>query len=533
MHLMGPREMESLEALVPELELVPPRGAPESTLLVVDDDEHVRRALKRVLRRAKCRVLDVADASAALAVLDREPVQVVVSDYRMPGMSGVELLREVKRRWPRIQRVLLTGQADSTAIEEAVNQSEIFRFIWKPWDDGHLLITIQSAVDQYWLLDENVRLQTLLTERNAELERLNRDLDERLAERSAAVVHAAEEWRACFDAMGDPLAIIRTRDGCEVLRANVAFARAAGVPVKGLKGLRCAAQAFGALPCPARCMLPASDAANGREIARGDRVWLVRSFPFVETEGAVVVVFKDVTDEREVARRLFQTEKMSAVGQLAGGVAHEINNPLGGILAFAQLMSREERSPEDLENLALIQDAAMRAKRIVESLLRFSRRPRQDERGPVALEAVVEEALFLLGAQLKGGIEVVREYTPGVAALGNANQLQQIVLNLVVNAVQAIEGTGRITVSTAAAGVGRVLLRVTDSGPGIPPDVAEHVFEPFFTTKPEGQGTGLGLSICYQIAEEHGGAIRLEPGAAGGACFVIELPAAVAPTKAA
>ncbi|HYG67334.1 MAG TPA: response regulator, partial [Anaeromyxobacteraceae bacterium] len=138
-----------MEALVPNLESVRNGASPEPTILVVDDDEHVRRALKRVLRRASSRVLDATDACSALPILEREPVQVVVSDYRMPGMSGVELLREVKRRWPRIQRVLLTGQADSSAIEEAVNQSEIFRFIWKPWDDGHLLITIQDAITQF------------------------------------------------------------------------------------------------------------------------------------------------------------------------------------------------------------------------------------------------------------------------------------------------------------------------------------------------------------------------------------------------
>jgi two-component system NtrC family sensor kinase len=129
--------------------------APESTLLIVDDDEHVRRALRRVLRRAKAKILDAPDAAVALQLLAQEPVQVVVSDYRMPGMSGVEFLRAVKERWPRIQRVLLTGQADSTAIEEAVNQSEIFRFIWKPWDDAHLIITIQSAIDQYWMVDSS------------------------------------------------------------------------------------------------------------------------------------------------------------------------------------------------------------------------------------------------------------------------------------------------------------------------------------------------------------------------------------------
>jgi two-component system NtrC family sensor kinase len=192
-------------------------------------------------------------------------------------------------------------------------------------------------------------------------------------------------------------------------------------------------------------------------------------------------------------------------------------------------MSRDpDRSQEDLENLRLIGDAAVRAKKIVESLLRFSRRPRQEEKGPVELPQVVDDALFLLQAQIKDGrVELVRELEPATA-LANANQIQQIVVNLVVNAVQALAGEGRITVSTGPAGPGRVRLAVSDSGPGIRPEVARRIFEPFFTTKAEGQGTGLGLSICYQIAEEHGGTIRLEPGPDRGACFAVELPAPAA-----
>jgi two-component system NtrC family sensor kinase len=497
----------------------------ESTLLIVDDDEHVRRALRRVLRRARCKILDAPEAQTALEIMTAERVHVVVSDYRMPGMSGVEFLRIVKERWPRIQRVLLTGQADSTAIEEAVNQSEIFRFIWKPWDDAHLLITIQSAVDQYWVVEENARLQGLLEIRNDELEKLNRDLDGKLAARSAALVRSAQEWRATFDAIGDPLAIMKG-GGCEVVRANTAFSRAAGVSPQQLSGLRCSGHAYDALPCPSRCTMPAGAAAE-REIVFSERTWLVRTFPLSEDQDdTMVVVFKDVTDEREVTRRLFQAEKMSAVGQLAGGVAHEINNPLGGILAFAQLMSREDRTEGDLENLRLIQDAAMRAKRIVESLLRFSRRPREEEKGPVDLAQVADDALFLLQSQLKDGkFEVARAYEP-VHALGNANQLQQIFVNLIVNALQAMDGAGTVTVGVGPAGPGRVELSVTDTGPGVKPDVAKRIFEPFFTTKPEGKGTGLGLSICYQIAEEHGGSIRVEPGPTRGARFVVELPAA-------
>jgi two-component system NtrC family sensor kinase len=310
--------------------------------------------------------------------------------------------------------------------------------------------------------------------------------------------------------------------GCEVVRANTAFARAARVPASQLAALRCTDHVYGGLPCPTRCAIASGEGAE-REIVIGERTWVVRSFPF-EEEGAIVVVFKDVTDEREVTRRLFHAEKMSAVGQLAGGVAHEINNPLGGILAFAQIMGRDDRSQEDLESLRLIQDAAMRAKRIVESLLRFSRRPRDDEKGPVDLVKVADEALFLVQPQLKEGrFEVVREYQAAVAH-GNSNQLQQIAVNLLVNAVQAMGGEGRVTLAVGPVGPGRVRMSVTDSGPGVRPEDAKRIFEPFFTTKPEGQGTGLGLSICYQIAEEHGGTIRLEEPPERGARFVVELP---------
>jgi two-component system NtrC family sensor kinase len=504
------------------------RDASDASLLIVDDDEHVRRALKRVLKRARCRLHEAGDADGALAILGAHPVHVVVSDYRMPGMSGVEFLRVVKERWPRVQRVLLTGQADTSAIEEAVNQSEIFRFIWKPWDDAHLLLTIESAIDQYWLVEENARLSDLLTQRNAELELANRELDAKLEQRSRALLRAADEWRACFDTIGDPLAILR--EDSVVVRANAAFAREAGVELQQLPGLRCDGQGFGSLPCARSLDGTGKSALPGErgpvEIEKRHRVWLVRGFPF--SGGGSVVVWKDVTEEREVTRRLLQAEKMAAVGQLAGGVAHEINNPLGGILAFAQLMSREERSKDDLENLRLIADAAVRAKRIVESLLRFSRRPRQDERGEVDLARVADDALFLMQSQLKDGhVEVVRHLEPALST-GNANFIQQIVVNLLVNAQHAVGGRGKITVSTGPGRDGRVRLVVADDGPGVPPEIAGRIFEPFFTTKPEGQGTGLGLSICYRIAEEHGGSIRHEPAPGGGASFVVEIPAAPA-----
>jgi two-component system NtrC family sensor kinase len=488
----------------------------DATMLVVDDDDDVRRALARALGRLPCRLLEAADGAEGLRILEREPVQVVVSDHRMPGMSGVEFLRVVKERWPRVQRVLVAGRADTAAVEEAVNRSEVFRFLWKPWDDAHLVLTVQSAIDQHALVEDHARLASLARERAAELERLNGEL---AAQGSRAIDRAAEEWRTAFDAISDPLASLK--DDGEVLRANAAFARMAGVPLHRLRGLLPSGGAFGTLPAPSL----GAGSETVTEVSRAERTWLVRTFPFAE--GASVVAWKDVTDERQMSRRLAHSAKMFAVGQLAAGVAHEINNPLGGILAFAQLMSREERSPEDLERLNHIIDAATRAKRIVESLLRFSRRPRQDERGEVDLARESEEALFLLQPQFKGGrVEVAKRLAPAIC-VGNANALRQIAVNLITNAAQAMRFQGRVAVETATAG-GTASLRVTDSGPGIPPELADRIFEPFFTTKPEGQGTGLGLSVCYQIAEEHGGTIRHEPAPGGGASFVLEIPAAAA-----
>jgi two-component system NtrC family sensor kinase len=493
----------------------------EAAVLVVDDDEHVRRSLRRVLRRTSCTFLEAPEAATALDILAREPVTVVVSDYRMPGMDGVEFLRLVKERYPAVQRVLLTGQADTAAIEEAVNRSEIFRFIWKPWDEAHLLLTVQDAIDRFWMTEENQRLQSMLTARQAELERLNRDLDAKLEARTEALRLAAQEWRTCFDAIADPLAIIRR--GCEVVRANAGFARRAGVTVGELPGLHCVDHAFGDLPCPRPHLAESAE----RVVTFRNRAWLMRAFPF--GADALVVVYKDVTQEREVSRRLFQTEKMSALGQLAGGVAHEINNPLGGILAFAQIMAQDPRNAEDQESLRLISDAALRAKRIVESLLRFSRVPKEHERGPVDLARVVDDALLILHPNLRDGKLTVARDLREARTLGNANQLQQVVVNLIVNAAQAIQGKGTVTVATGPGAPGRVVVTIADDGPGVPADLAERIFEPFFTTKPEGQGTGLGLSICYRIAEEHGGTIRLECPPGGGARFVVDLPAEPVP----
>jgi two-component system NtrC family sensor kinase len=245
-------------------------------------------------------------------------------------------------------------------------------------------------------------------------------------------------------------------------------------------------------------------------------------------DGRVVCTYRDVTEEHALTKRLIETEKMAAVGQLAGGVAHEINNPLGGILAFAQLMKRDAgRNEADTESLDLIEESALRCKRIVESLLKFSRHSKEEDRRLFDLSKCVEDAAVLFKAQLKANPKVKLELNL-VSELpklyGDPAQLSQVLLNLLQNGLYALtRAEGLLRVDTGREG-DRCFFAVTDTGTGIEEKHLKHIFEPSFTTKPPGEGTGLGLSIAYRIVQDHGGVFQVDTQLGQGSRFTVFLP---------
>src|SRR5438128_1493078 len=243
----------------------------------------------------------------------------------------------------------------------------------------------------------------------------------------------------------------------------------------------------------------------------------------------VLCVIRDVTDQKMLQEQLIQSEKMSAIGQLVSGVAHELNNPLAGISAFAQLLLSEKRFPPDQRTAAeMIYAEARRASRIVQNLLTFARQ-HKPERTPTSVNQVLDDTLELRGYELRvRGIDVQRDYDEqSPETMADAHQLQQVFLNLITNAEQAMERAERdqqrLTIRTRRAG-DLIRIEVEDPGHGHPPNVLERIFNPFFTTKPTGSGTGLGLSISLGIVREHEGHIWAENATQGGARFVIELP---------
>jgi two-component system NtrC family sensor kinase len=239
-------------------------------------------------------------------------------------------------------------------------------------------------------------------------------------------------------------------------------------------------------------------------------------------------IIRDVTGERRMAEQLLQREKLAAVGQLVSGVAHELNNPLAGVLAFAQLLEAAPGSEEEQrEAIHAIHKEAKRAARIVSNLLLFARE-RDPERTRTDLNAVVVDALELRRYVLRTQqVEVVTDLEPSLPAVwADPFQLQQVVLNFITNAEYALKGVERekvITLRTWFAD-NRVCASVADNGTGIEAEVVDRVFNPFFTTKEVGEGTGLGLSISHGIIRQHGGHIGVESVAGKGATFTIDLP---------
>ncbi len=244
-------------------------------------------------------------------------------------------------------------------------------------------------------------------------------------------------------------------------------------------------------------------------------------------------VYRDITGQRLIQSKMLQTEKMAALGQLVSGIAHELNNPLTSIQGYAQLLLSRRTAAERTADAQRISQEAERTGRIVKNLLLFSREAKSERRAAHVNE-IIERTLALRAYELKlENIEVELVLDRGLPqVLADAAQLQQVVLNLIVNAEQAIVmgreedmRTGHILMRTRCLAGDRLSMEISDDGPGIAPGIVSRIFDPFFTTKPPGLGTGLGLSIVYGIVQEHGGEVSVDSLQGCGATLTVELPA--------
>ncbi len=655
-------------------------GEPAPTVLVVDDEPSITEICRGFLEPSGYRVLAATSADEAREILGAEPVDVVLSDHAMPDATGVDLLAEVRERWPGVVGILYTGVMDPKIAEEATTRAQVFRFLVKPFPAAVLRNAVAQAMEYRRLLRENeafrTELERMVREQAAELSRTGAFLESLLdalpagvlavgsdgvvtrANRAAAAVLGAEpadlvgaraadvgvpcrgascaaargevpacrnrelevqnrwglrrqllwsceevrtpegpagcvasfidvtekkdleirvfqakqEIEAVFDSITDPTVVLGP-DGT-VGRANRAFSHLVRKPFEDILGKRLAE-----LPVPGasaevasqvgRVFASAEPAQVELHDARG-AVYQVRLFPLFRRGRVeqVVVRYQDVTAEKELEHRLLQSEKMASVGQLAAGIAHEINNPVGFILSnlnrlaeytedlarlgentrgLAEAVERGTADPLEawkayralrdetdldflLEDLGAIvaecREGAERIRKIVTDLKTFSH-PGGGDWEYADLNRCLESTLNIAWNELKYDCDVEREFGEIPEVLCRPQQLNQVFLNLLVNAAHAVKeknaGRGRVTVRTRADGE-RVVVEIADTGVGIPPGNLKRIFDPFFTTKPPGKGTGLGLHLAAGIVRAHGGEIRAESTPGEGSTFRVVLP---------
>ncbi len=242
-------------------------------------------------------------------------------------------------------------------------------------------------------------------------------------------------------------------------------------------------------------------------------------------------IIKNVSDKRQMERQIAQTDKLAALGELSAGVAHEINNPLGIILGYTQLLLKQ--APAYKEDLKIIEKHVKNCKTVVSDLLSFSRKG-APTMGVVDMNKVVSDVInFLSNHSDFRNIEMRLNPHAGdrLNILGNEQEMAQVMVNLVINACHAVEGRGNIDIVTQKTDQGRILVLVRDNGKGIEKKNLAKIFDPFYTTKPVGQGTGLGLSVGYGIIKRHQGDIRVKSIEGKGSLFTITLPACDAPAQ--
>jgi len=340
-----------------------------------------------------------------------------------------------------------------------------------------------------------------------------------------------DKLTAIVDNMADGL-FVTDNDGV-IVAFNQAAEQISGFTAAAALGKKCT-DLFRTTLCRDACALNhAGETIRNRETTlknRDNRLLhvAVSSAMLFDAAGEAVggvQTFRDITADKKRHELYCHTEKLAAIGQLAAGVAHEINNPLGNILGYARYIKEDAPAAEIKRKVAVIIEQARKCSDIVQGLLHFSRTSGA-EPGPFDLNRIIRATMTLLRYQADKQQTVIAFNAPEpLPAFADRKKIEQVVFNLLLNALQAVARHGNVLVESGRAGR-NVWFSVTDDGPGIGETALPRIFDPFYTTKPVGVGTGLGLSICAGIVAEADGSIDVEPGEKGGVRFTVLLPAA-------
>lgn len=561
--------------------------AGEKILIVDDREDNLQFLTEYVLASEGYSHIIAKDGTSALQKALTERPDLIIMDIRMPGMTGLEVLEQLNERKANIPVILMTFHGSEETAVQAFRLGAK-DYVIKPFEMDEMHRAINRALTETRLRQEKEELSEVLLRSNQQLTQRIRELNalfgigksvtsllelekvlNRIVEAAVYITGAEEGTLLLVDENSGELYLRAARNVGDKyargFRLKVEDSLAGqvvktGKPVvaqvddtdEGLK-IKTGYLVRSLLNVPLKAadkvigVLSVDNRISTRLFSTNDQYLLsaLADWATIAIENARVVEnleeahtkiakwneeleqnIADRTKELRTAQdRLVQSEKLASIGQLASGVAHEINNPIGVILSFAQVLARKA-APEDpsYKPLRSIEREALRCKAIVHNLLDFARRTTPTLTS-IEINRILDVTCELLAHQLiDQGTKLIKSYEPDLPLImGDANQLQQVFTNIIMNAHQAMSDGSELRITSRQLG-NEIQVLFADSGEGIPSENLKRIFDPFFTTKEVGQGTGLGLSVSYGIVQSHGGTIEVESKPGVGSVFVVRLP---------
>jgi len=489
---------------------------PRRKILIVDDDSDHNDLQKDALQESSgsYSVTQAYGPDECLKMVSESQFDLIILDYTLPDMDGLALMDRIKRKTTDVPVLMVTGHGDESIAVEAMKHGAC-DYLTKTSDMQFLEalpIVVQRVLKQHRLRAEKKRLEEQVRQTKDYLEKVIENAGEAVLvlDLSGGIVSINRAGQEMFERQGEQLRRSTVYDLAKSAEDREKIKRALGAAVGETS--RIDVQMIG----PANRTLEVS---------------ICISFIEVKSETRAVIIMRDMTEILDMQRKLIEREKLAAIGELVGSVAHELNNKLGPILGYAELMQRSAKDDTARQRLRVIEDSVLKAKGIIEALLGFSRH-RKPLRSYFNLNKVLEGALSLMEFQLKKSkVQVDLRLADDLPDLfADSVQIQQILVNLLKNAYQAVQGLDdkRIEIKTSRE-QDSMVFSVHDNGVGIPEFNLVRVFDPFFTTQKFGKGTGLGLSVAYGIVKEHNGDIILNSKEMGGTEVTIRLPICDAP----
>ena len=511
-------------------------------ILIVDDEPDILELLSNFLTYEGYQITTESRGQEAIDLFRSEPFDLVITDIRMPGMDGVEVLKEIKQLDEDVEVIILTGFASVDSAVRTLRQDGAFDYLTKPLEDIDALIyTIDHALEKRRLrLDNNKKTE--------ELAKANEELRIEIGERKRAedaFRKSEEKYRILVENASDAIFIIQDE--------MIKFPNPKANAMVGYSSEELAEIPFIDLIHPDdrdMVFLVLKRVFRGDEIPgayslrminkAGEELWVQLNVVFLSWEGqpASLSILRDITQQKGMEGQLLQAQKMEAIGALAGGIAHDFNNLLMGIQGNTSLIFMDiDSSSPHYEKLEKIEQYVQDGADLSRQLLGFARKGKYEVK-PINLNEAIEQNCTMFG-RTKKEVTIHRKFQQDIWAVkGDMGQIGQVLMNLYLNAWDAMPRGGNLYLMTEnvildedvggrhqLASGNYVKLSVTDTGVGIDEETKKRIFEPFFTTKEMGRGTGLGLASVYGIIKNHNGIINVYSETNKGTTFNIYLPA--------